>query len=245
MGIHKLYKIELYRFLHSKIFLIGTILSASGLLVFASQNGEVLMSDGTVAGDVAATMKIANLMLTLLAAVVIGCYVGREYKLKTINYEVMGGYPFWRICLAKTFSCGLLIPVILLLCILMFFVAKQGGIGEYSVLKLLFLFIILCHICACSTLYVMLVRDGALGGCLAFIRFTMFEVLIISAMMLGVSDSVLERCKYFVTMSQWSVVTSTKAELSWQYMISIILAAIAEYLLLLFLVQKQAGIKDF
>lgn len=245
MKTSELCKIELYRFWHSKILFIGMVFACLGMFFLASDNTDVFLSDGTVIGNINSVMKFANLMLVLLLAVVISFYVGREFKLKTINHEVMAGYSLGKICLTKTLTCGLVVPLILLVCVLLFFVTSPVIFREYSLLRIILLFLMLCHISACTTLYVLLVRDGALGGCLAFVRFTLLEVLVLCVMMLGASEDLISNLKCMFVMSQWSVLISTNIDLPLRYIIGIVASTIGEYMLLMLIAGWYSKKTDF
>ena len=107
------------------------------------------------------------------------------------------------------------------------------------------MFFILCHICTCTVLYVMLCRNGALGGCLAFVRFTLLEVLVLFTAELFVTSDVYNRCKTLSVMSQWSAVTNTDILIPPEYMISIISEAVVEYIVLLVIIQLSSKKFDF
>ncbi|MBD5476078.1 MAG: hypothetical protein HDR17_08885 [Lachnospiraceae bacterium] len=245
MNKGNLYKIEMYRFIHSFFMFICMVAIFFATIFFAVDNSEALLGDGTQMGAINSTMKVVNLMIVFLVSVVAANYVGREFKQKTINHEVMAGYSLWRICCTKAITCGLCVSIMLQLCIYIFFASVSGALQMYSFIHILFMFFILCHICTCTVLYVMLCRNGALGGCLAFVRFTLLEVLVLFTAELFVTSDVYNRCKELSVMSQWSAVTNTDILIPPEYMISIISGAVVEYIVLLVIIQLSSKKFDF
>lgn len=245
MEKNNLCKVELYRFWHSKSIFIGMIIGCIGMFILASANSDAFMTDGVTSGNVNSVMKFANIMLILLIAVTVSYYLGREFKCKTIHHEIMAGYKFYKICLTKTLTCGMFISIILLLCILLFFATEYGTFQEYSVKRIFFLFILLCHICTSTVMYTMLSGNGALGGCFAFVRFTLLEVLFICLMMLGLSSEIVNKFKCLFVMSQWSVVINTGSDIPAHFMVGIIITTVVEYVILLLIAQWKAKIVDF
>ena len=245
MRINNLYKAELYRFFHSIFIFIFMAVGLLGIMFLASDNSDVLLGDGTVEGALNSTMRVANLMIVLIVSVGISSYAGKEFRLKTICYEIMGGHPLWKISLTKTITCGLFVSVLLQLCILFFFIAVPGALQMYSPLHILFMFIIILHICSCTVLYVILCRNGALGGCLAFVRFTLLEVTVLFAMGLFAPESVCGKCKSLSVMSQWSAASYSGFAIPQEYMAGIILGALMEYAILLVAIQFCSKKVDF
>lgn len=240
-----LYKIEQYRFIHSFFMFICMVTIFFVTIFLAVDHSEALLGDGTQMGAINSTMKVVNLIIVFFVSVVAANYVGREFKQKTINHEVMAGYSLWRICCTKTITCGLCVSIMLQLCIIIFLLSVSGALQMYSLAHTLFMFFVLCHICTCTVLYVMLCRNGALGGCLAFVRFTLLEVLVLFTAELFVTSDVYNRCKALSVMSQWSAVTNTDILIPSEYMIGIISGAVVEYIVLLVIIQLSSKRIDF
>lgn len=245
MRINNLYKAEIYRFFHSIFIFIFMAAGLFGILFLASDNSDVLLGDGTVEGALNSTMRIANLIIALVVSVGISSYAGKEFRLKTICYEIMGGHSLWKISLTKTITCGLFASILLQLGILFFFVTVPGALQMYSLQHILFMFIIIFHICSCTVLYVILCRNGVLGGCLAFVRFTLLEVMVLFAVGLFVQESVREKCKSLSVMSQWSAVIRSGFAIPQEYMAGIIFGAVVEYAVLLAAIQFCSKKVDF
>ena len=240
-----LYKVEMYRFIHSYFMFICMVVIFLATIFFAVDHSETLLGDGTQIGAVNSAMKVANLMIVFIVSVVAANYVGREFKQKTVNHEVMAGYSLWKICCTKTITCGIFVSIMLQLCILIFFLPFSGVLQMYSLINILFMFFVLCHICTCTVLYVMLCRNGALGGCLAFARFTLLEVMALFTVKLFVTSDVHKGCKALSVMSQWSAVTRTDIVIPSEYMIDIIGGAVVEYIVLLVIIELFSKRIDF
>lgn len=239
-----LYRVEMYRFTHSFFMFLCMAAIFSATVFFAVDNSEALLADGTYMGAINSTMKVVNLMIVFIASVMAANYVGREFKQKTIHHEIIAGYSLWRICCTKAMTCGLCVSLMLQLCIFIF-VSVLGALQMYSPVHILFMFFILCHICTCTVLYVMLCRNGALGGCLAFVRFTLLEVFVLFTTELFVTSDVYNSCKVLAVMSQWSAVTNTDIVIAPEYRIGIIGGAVVEYIVLLVIIQLSSRRIDF
>lgn len=240
-----LYKIEMYRFIHSYSMFICMAVIFLATIFFATDHSEALLDDGTRIGAVNSAMKVADLMIVFIVSAAAANYVGREFKQKTVNHEVMAGYSLWRICSTKTITCGIFVSIMLQLCMLIFFLPFSGVLQMYSLKNILFMFFVLCHICTCTVLYVMLCRNGALGGCFAFVRFTLLEVVVLFIAELFAASDVYNGCKALSVMSQWSAVTRADIVIPPAYMISIIGGAVAEYIVLLVIIQLFSKRIDF
>ncbi|MCM1468384.1 MAG: hypothetical protein NC086_09565 [Alistipes sp.] len=245
MRTGNLYKVEIYRFFHSCNLFIGMAAGLFIVLLLASGNSDVLLGDGTLPGGVEAAMKIANLIIVFFASVIISVYVGREFKQKTINYEIMSGRRLWEIGFTKTVTCGIFVSVFLLCGIFLFFMTAPEVLQRYTFLRIALMFLILFHICSCTTLYVLLCGNGALGGCLSFVRFTMLEVLVLFAAKLFLSTDIYDKCRTFAIMSQWSAAVNTDIVIPQGYPAGIVMGTVAEYLLLLAIIRLRSEKTDY
>lgn len=245
MKIHNLYKVEWYRFFHSISFFLCISIVYLVILLLASDEPDVLLSDGSSFGVVKATMNIADLVLVLVVSITLSDYVGREFKYHTIKYEIMQGYDLWKVCFVKTITCGMLLAAMFMIATLIFLTAFSGALKLYTFVHIIFMFIILCHICSCTTLYILLCRDGILGGCMAFVRFTLLEVVIFFVMQIFVPGEVLNVCKTFFVMSQWSAVNSSDLMILNENMMGIVVGTFVEYGALLAAIRYGSKKVDF
>ena len=90
----------------------------------------------------------------------------------------------------------------------------------------------------------MLLRNGAVGGCLAFCRFVFLEVCI-AFFALVLPENILLWVKSFLTFTQWSYITATGVTLPLPCCIGIILSTVAEYLILSLLLAFNAKRTDY
>lgn len=245
MKIHNLYKVELYRFFRSISFFLCISIVYLVILLLASDEPDVLLSDGSSFGVVKATMNIADLVLVLVVSMALSDYVGREFKHHTIKYEIMQGYDLWKVCFVKTMTCGIFLPAMFMITTLIFLTTFAGAWKLYTFLHIIFMFIILFHICSCTTLYILLCRNGILGGCAAFVRFTLLEVVIIFVMQIFVPEEVLNVCKTFFVMSQWSAVNSSNVMILNESMVGIVVGTLVEYGILLAVIRYGSKKVDF
>lgn len=229
----KLWKIELYRFWRNFGIWLFMVLMVSIILLLASDDTSMLLGDNSIVGIVTSTMKIANLLIVLMVSATVSIYIGKEFKQKTICYEIMSGYAIWKGSLIRTFTCGIM-NAIMLQCGIFVYI-KIIGRGEqiYSWERYILMFIIICHICTSITLYIMLFREGTTGGCLAFIRFTLLSVAGLFMAEIFFPQPICDIYKALSPMSQWNVVINVEYMIPARYMVGIPLSFLLEYFILI------------
>ncbi|MCM1468383.1 MAG: hypothetical protein NC086_09560 [Alistipes sp.] len=176
-----------------------------------------------------ASMSSVFLYLLALICVVTGVYVGREFHRKTICYEVMSGYSFGRIALSKTVTCGILVSAILLVCMLVYLAVFPAAFCDDFFLRVLLIFVLFIHLSSCSVLYVLLCRNGAVGGSLAFVRFIGLETLAQTAAGRFLPAYAQERIMRLSVFDQWYELIDVGTALSKECMICVLAAAVVEY----------------
>ncbi len=239
-----LYKIELYRFVKSLWVFI--LLSAGCMIMMFLINADSssFETSQSAAGNFQSVFKIMGIFFCIAAAIGISLYAGREYKSKTIYHELMRGYSLEKIAVSKTIGCGIIFSFILWFAVLVFLALNKGYLISFSPVRFILLYVYMFHICACTLLYVMLLRNGAVGGCLAFCRFIFFEVCI-AFFALILPDNILIWVKGFLTFTQWSYITSPNVNLPLPCYIGIILSTVTEYLILLLLLKLNGKRIDY
>lgn len=241
----KLLKVEGYRFFKN----LAVWVLAVGLLCMAlflsSDQTDLLLAEETIEGIITSTMKITNLLIVLIVSVAIGTYVGKEFKQKTICYEIMRGFRFWQISFIKTIPCGFILAAILQGGIILYASIMQKNCHVYSLERYLLMYLIICHICTCVVLFAMLFKDGAIGGCLAFVRFTMLNVAALFLAEIVLPRNLYELYTTLSPMSQWSVVINVGYSIPVNYIIGIILSFLMEYMLLMFIIHMKSKNSDY
>lgn len=241
----KLWKVELYRFSRNIIAWIGMVLILCMVLFLASDDTELLLGDNSIAGTITATMRIANLLIVFIVSVTTSIYIGGEFKQKTICYEMMSGFKAWKISLVKTLSCGMINAVILQIGIMLYIKIMEGNQPVYSWGRCILLFFIISHICTSVTLYIMLFRDGAIGGCLAFVRFTLLSVFCMFIAEILLPQSIYDAYMALSPMSQWSVVIHVEYAVPTRYIVGIVCSFLLEYIMLIATIQVVSKKTDF
>ncbi len=241
----KLWRVERYRFFKDCMIWIAVAVMLSVLLFLSTEDPEMLIGDNTLEGTITSTLKLANIFIALVVCVAVAVYIGREFKQKTICYEVMRGYGMWRIGFIKTLTCGFINAILLQLAIWIYVTSMDGKTNLFSFGRWCLMFLILCHICTCVTLYVILFRDGGIGGCLAFVRFTLFSVMGIFISEIILPDFAQDIYMAFSPMSQWNVVINVRDSIPMIYLVGVPVSFLLEYTLLLVMVQLVSKKKDF
>lgn len=238
-----LIKIELYRFFHS-IAIIKYVVIIPLILFFMSYLNISYLGNEFSDAMVWASMSSVFLYLLALICVIIAVYVGREFQFKTINYEVMRGYGFCEIAFSKTISCGVLVPAILLICMVIYLIIFQEPLCEDFFLRVLLIFLLLVHIASCSMLYVLLCRNGVVGASIAFGRFLVLETVVQMAAGRFVSVHAGELIMKMNVFNQWYELIAVETVLSKEFMICIFMSAAAEYGILMGILKWKSGRTD-
>ncbi|MBR6382377.1 MAG: hypothetical protein IKS56_00140 [Lachnospiraceae bacterium] len=226
-----LYKIELYRFLKSLwLFLLLSAASLIMMILINTDSSSFETTQSTV-GNLQSVFKIMGIFFCIAAAIGISVYTGREYKNKTIYHEIMKGYSLVKIAVSKAIGCGLIFAFILWCAVFTFLAVNKGYLTAFSPARFILLYVYMFHICSCTLMYVMLLRNGAVGGCLAFCRFVFFEICI-AFFALVLPDKILIWVKGFLTFTQWSYLTTPDVSLPLPVYIGVILSTIAELVIL-------------
>ena len=235
MRLVRLCKIEWYRFFHSleivKYFIIVPfVLVAMCYINIFSVRYDI----STVAVWGSLSSIYLYIMITLI--ILISIYIGREYYYKTINYEVIREYGMCRIVVAKTVTCGLFVPVVYTISIWMYlFLMIDDFIPEYT-LRIILFCILHMHICTATMLYVILCKNGIIGGLIAFARFFIGEIVLQSIFSNNkiMLEHFIIRLQVF---KQWSDLICIDIPIKMSDVWMILLTTIAEYGFLLFIIQ--------
>ena len=244
MNTSNLYKVELYRFFQSlKLFVLFGVASVI-VMVLMSADTSVFETDVSYGNEIQTIFKMMGMFFCIVGAIGISVYVGNEFKCKTIYHEIMRGYSSTKIALSKTISCGFIYSFILWSSVVLFLIMNPSYFNEFSIVRFLFIYIYMFHILSCTLLYVLLCKNGATGGCLAFCRFVFFEVLI-SFFALLLPDDILIWVKGFLTISQWSYLTNISVEIPMACYVGVVFSTVLEYFILIVILSINSRKGDY
>lgn len=225
--IYYLCKIELYRFVHS-MSIIKYIIFIPAVLFFMSYI-NIAYSDGEITDELVwASMAPVFVYLLAFICTVIACYVGREFTRKTICYEVMGGYNFCEIAFAKIVTCGVLTAALISAPMILYLGILLHVWSADFFLRVLFLYVLLFHLCSGVVLYVLLCKSPVSGGCLAFSRFFLAEA-VVEAAVGNLPFYKTEAIRRLLVLNQWYELINVEKPLMGKWMISIVAVTAAEY----------------
>ncbi len=169
-----LIKIEVYRFFHS-MSIVKYVMIIPLILFFMSYMNVYDFGDKISSSSVWASIGSGFLYMVIFICVFIAVYLGREFKQKTINYEIMKGYDYCEIALSKIVTCGIIVATIITMCMLLYLSCFPDIRCEDFTIRILGVFILFFHICTVAVSYVLLCRS-AIGGCvLSMIRIFVME----------------------------------------------------------------------
>lgn len=245
MKLNNLIEVELYRFWRSPLSYLGMLIGSALLVMGLFDNSDMLLGGETLAENMSATMRLANIMIALLAAVCISVYIGREYKQKTIHYELMSGCSMVKIAITKTVTCGLISAAIMVCGLMIFYISMPGALALMSGLRIVSLYVALFRVCACISLWIIICRNGAVGGCIGFVRFTLFEVIILFIAEMISDGPLYNLIRNFSMMVQWNTINYFSEDLPLYYFGYIIFSTILEYAFLLGIVRLSSRKTDY
>lgn len=218
-----LFRIELYRFFHS-ISIMKYVVLIPLLLFFMSYINLVGLESELTGKMVWASMAPDFLYLLAFICTIIAVYVGREFRHKTICYEIMSGHTFCEIALSKTVSCGMIIPVVLVICMIVYLLFFPIAWCEDFYLRIFCLLLFFLRVCSCTVLYVILCRSSVIGGTFAFIKFLVIETVL--QMTLFKEGAWI---KGLLVFEQWYGLLNIEEPLSKESVISILASILTEY----------------
>lgn len=240
-----LLRVEKYRFIKNIFMWIAIVVMLVVLMLISMDDTDMLISGGLMSDMLTSTLKIANLYIVLAVSVTVSIYIGKEFRQKTICYEIMHGYSMWKISFVKTVTCGFVNAVFLQIGILIYVLCMGGKRQIYSLEQWCLMFLIIFRICTCITLYVMVFRDGGIGGCVAFIRFTLLSVFSMFLAEILLPDIGHDIYLSFSPLSQWNTVINVGFDIPIRYIIGIPVSFLFEYTILIGIVHVLSKKIDF
>lgn len=233
MKLLRLCKIEIYRFFHSleivKYFVIIPIV----LVIMCYVNISSNRNDISIIA-IWGSMSSIYLYILISLIILIAIYVGREYQYKTVNYEVIEGFGICRIAVSKTFTCGIFVPYVYTMCVLIYLFFMTNSLTPEFIWRMILMCAVHTHICSLTVLYVMLCKNGILGGFVAFARFFLGEIVFQS--FLAESNSKIAKfILQFQVFQQWNDIICIDLPLGRVDILVLLISLILEYGLILFL----------
>ncbi|MDE6713018.1 MAG: hypothetical protein K2K20_04725 [Lachnospiraceae bacterium] len=218
-----LFRIELYRFFHS-ISIMKYVVLIPLILFFMSYINLVGFESEITGKMVWASMAPDFLYLLAFICTIIAVYIGREFRQKTIYYEIMSGHTFCKISLSKTMTCGIIIPVVMIICMIAYLLLFPAALCEDFFSRIFCLLLLFLHVCSCTVLYVILCRNSAIGGTVAFIKFFVIEAVLQLAL-----NKEGAWIKGLLVFEQWYRLLNIEKSLSMELLINILASTITEY----------------
>lgn len=171
---------ELYRFMYSfSIFKYLPLLSGVLLVLCYMDILFAECEDKSVRATQAwAELGTSFTYVVLMIIAVVSIYVGREIKNKTLNYEIMRGMSTFRISLAKTVSCGLFIPIIVIICLLVYLSIFQAITDKQDLFRLFLIMLVLSHIASVALMFILICKNAIIGAIITFVKFVLVETIL-------------------------------------------------------------------
>lgn len=227
----RLVRIECYRFWHSMDLIKYLLLVAPMLFIigyFSSRSYIEIVGKEKWAQEIW-NASLSNLFnVILLIGVISAAYIGREYRTKTIHYELMQGYPIEVIALSKMVTCGVLSAFIVLGSMLLVNGCVPGALSAAGIFRILLLYLFYFHLFSVSTLWVMIFRNGLAGGIAIFFRFLCLDGIIVQFF-----EGAKDRIGGVLFLSRWEKLLDVATPVSGYEGLTMIVATLMEIILLL------------
>ena len=243
MKLLRLCKIEVYRFFHSLEIIKYFVIIPIVLVMMCYMNIFSVRNDISIAA-IWGSMSQIYLYILISLIILISIYVGREYRYKTVNYEVIREFGICRIAMSKTFTCGILVPCVYTICLLTYLFFMTDNFTPELIWRMILMCVVHTHICALTVLYVMLCKNGVLGGVVAFARLFIWEI-IVQLILTDSKSKIAKLILQFQMFQQWNDIISIESPLRSGYILVILISTIVEYGILLFLLRLFKKNNDF
>ncbi|MGN0436432.1 MAG: hypothetical protein ACI4D8_07380 [Wujia sp.] len=235
---------ELYRFMCSfSIVKYLPILSAV-LLVICCMDIFLSECEDKATCAVRAWAEIGNCFIyfVLMIIAVISVYIGQEIKNKTLNYEIMSGMNTFKISCDKTVSCGFLIPIIVIICLVVYLSGFQAINDKQDIFRLFLIMLILSHVASAVLMYVLICKNAILGAIIAFVKFTLIETAFNQISKNIISENIHEIIDKMCILIQIQNITIVNVNTSLiEIALYVIISFVLEYFLLQFIYYMSAN----
>ena len=228
-------KHELYRILYSwSILKYIPILSGILLLlcymdIVSGEWGDSFAKANQAWREIGTGFIYILLMLTVVVAV----YVGREFKNKTLNYELMRGVSSFEISMTKMLSCGLCIPAITGVCLLVYLLIFRAVGNLKDILGLALITLALSHIASTVLMWILIFKNAIAGALFAFIKIAFAETFLVEILKNVLSHKIYQIMNKMCVLTQIINLTAdrSKANLS-EAALFICISFVLEFLVL-------------
>ncbi|MBR6382376.1 MAG: hypothetical protein IKS56_00135 [Lachnospiraceae bacterium] len=119
------------------------------------------------------------LYILLMITVVVAVFVGREFRNKTLNYEIMRGMSSFKISMNKMLSCGVFIPVLTGVCLAVYLLIFRALNSSKDLLGLLLIVLVLSHISSTVLMWILISKNAIAGAIIAFIKLAFAETFFV------------------------------------------------------------------
>lgn len=234
--MNRLMRAEWYRYLHAGHFLRWTVfLCACISLLMVSMQYDLATAS---LADVMMTCVDGSSFLIMLFPVFVAVIVGFGYSRKTAYYEVMAGNKISHIIWSKVMVDALPIAIVafIFFIILPVLVYVRNGAGEVEHIfaRFALFFVIVLHICISAVLMVTAIRH-IVSAVVAYMRYTMFEILGLGALAMIISEQA-NVPEWYQFIQHWFVLNQTATvwvgELTSDFIIGVFGSMILEIVLL-------------
>ena len=211
--MHRLLKAEMYKLKHSqliKYFILGCLLIAFFPLISYVGVYESLR-DVTAEIGFSFYAEIGILIIIVFVPNIICAYLGRSFKYKTINYEIMDGHSNSKIIISRIISCVTVMIIGIMSCILLYIgiLALANGKGDtldYFGVRIILMALYFIHLAVISVLLCMIFRNGVIAAIVIYFRCALIDIGVV-AILRGITGEFPEKISNFFLTSQWPQIT--------------------------------------
>ena len=212
--MNRLLKVEMYRLKHSqliKYLILGCLLVAFFPLIGYVGVYESL-SDVTAEIGFAFYGQTGIMLIIGFVPNIICVHIGRSFKYKMINYEIMEGHSNSKIIISRIISCVTVMTIGIMACIILYLgiLAVANGKGDtlnYFGVRIILMALYFIHLIVMSVLLCMTLRNGVLAAVVIYFRCTLLDMGIL-AILQGITGDFKSKILNFFLAGQWSQITT-------------------------------------
>ena len=117
--------------------------------------------------------------ILLMITVVVAVYVGREFKNKTINHEIMRGMSSFEISITKMLGCSVCIPALSGVCLLIYLLIFRAFRGPKDAIGLILITLGISHIASTVLMWILICKNAVVGSLIAFVKIAFAETFFV------------------------------------------------------------------
>jgi len=118
--------------------------------------------------------------ILLMITVVVAVYVGREFRNKTLNHEIMRGMSSFEISITKMLGCGVCIPALTGICLFIYLLIFRAFTDPKDAIGLILITLGISHIASTVLMWILICKNAVAGSLIAFVKTAFAETFFVN-----------------------------------------------------------------